>query len=94
MKRVLHFLALPVAITIVRCTTETTSVEEKKLQPPDPQKIPQELTAHGMKRVDNYYWMKLSEEQKNARVKDEQTNKVIEYLEAENDYLSNMMKHT
>lgn len=94
MKRIPFFLPLLIAITFVGCNTETASVEEKKIQPPDPQEIPHELAAHGTKRVDNYYWMKLSEEQKNAAVKDEQTTKVIAYLEAENDYLEEMMDHT
>ncbi|HEU5146859.1 MAG TPA: S9 family peptidase [Chryseosolibacter sp.] len=94
MKRLTPYLACLVAFAIVRCNTETTSVGEKKIQPPDPQKIPHELAAHGTKRVDNYYWMKLSEAQKNAEVKDKQTTQVIDYLEAENDYLEQMMKHT
>jgi oligopeptidase B len=45
-------------------------------------------------RIDNYYWMKLSDEQKNAEQKDEQTQKVVNYLTAENDYLKASLKHT
>lgn len=38
--------------------------------------------------------MKLSDEQKNAEQKDEQTQKVVGYLTAENDYLKASLKHT
>ncbi len=67
---------------------------KEEIQPPKPEKIPHELTANGNKRMDNYYWMKLSEEQKTAEAKDEQTTKVINYLTAENDYLAVNLKHT
>ncbi|MEM6769431.1 MAG: S9 family peptidase [Bacteroidota bacterium] len=52
-----------------------------------------EMTIHGDTRVDNYYWMKLSDEQKNAQEKDPQTTEVITYLEAENDYFAEMTAH-
>jgi oligopeptidase B len=64
------------------------------MQPPDAEKIPNELISHGDVRLDNYYWMKLSDEQKNASEPDEQTQKVISYLESENEYLSASMVHT
>ena len=38
--------------------------------------------------------MRLSDDQKNAEVKDEQTQKVINYLNAENDYLKAKLSHT
>ena len=71
---------------------ETHTIEE--IQPPKPEKIPHELNANGNKRIDNYYWMKLTEEQKTAENKDEQTSKVINYLTAENEYLVANLKHT
>ena len=49
-------------------------------------KQPTELEKHGDVRIDNYFWMRLSDEQKNAEEKDEQTKKVVSYLEAENKY--------
>ncbi|MEX1239236.1 MAG: S9 family peptidase [Cyclobacteriaceae bacterium] len=67
---------------------------EKDILPPVPEEIPHELTAHGNTRTDPYYWMKLSEEQKNASVKDEQTKKVMDYLTAENEYLEAKLKRT
>ena len=76
------------------CCGSEKSPEESELQPPSAEKIPLELTAHGAKRVDNYYWMKLSEGQKTAAVKDEHTTKVINYLTAENEYLEESLRHT
>jgi oligopeptidase B len=56
--------------------------------------IPFKMEKHGDTRVDDYYWMKLTDEQKNAENKDNQTKDVIAYLNAENDYRSAAMKHT
>ncbi|MGE0771446.1 MAG: S9 family peptidase [Cyclobacteriaceae bacterium] len=61
---------------------------------PIAEKVPHELTANGNTRVDNYYWMKLTDEQKNANQRDEQTRKVVNYLEAENAYLTSKLAHT
>jgi oligopeptidase B len=89
--------SLPIiGLSIIALACETSSRKEagEELKPPAPEKVPQELTAHGNKRVDNYYWMKLSDAQKNAAKKDEQTEKVINYLTAENNYLEKKLKHT
>jgi len=67
--------------------TETTTGPT----PPVAEMQPDTLTGN---RIDNYYWMKLTDEQKNAEVKDEQTKKVVDYLTAENEYLKTSMKHT
>jgi oligopeptidase B len=52
------------------------------------------LEEHGNKRIDNYFWMRLSDEQKNAEKPDKQTQQVLDYLNAENDYLKKKMAHT
>ncbi len=59
-------------------------------------KIPYNLTEHGDTRVDNYYWMRLSDEQKNApeNARDQQTKDVLDYLNAENAYTKTVMAHT
>jgi len=49
---------------------------------------------HGNKRIDNYYWMRLTDEQKNAATPDAQTQDVLDYLNAENAYLKKKMAHT
>ena len=59
-------------------------------------KIPFEMTEHGDTRVDNYYWMRLSDEQKNApdSTRDQQTKDVLDYLNAENAYTKSVLAHT
>ena len=54
------------------------------------------MTEHGDTRVDNYYWMRLSDEQKNApdSTRDQQTQDVLDYLNAENAYTKSMLAHT
>ena len=49
---------------------------------------------HDDKRNDDYFWMRLSDEQKNAENPDEQTQDVLNYLKAENEYLKEVMGHT
>ena len=66
----------------------------KKPQPPVAEKIPYVVESNGNERVDNYFWMRLSDEQKNAATPDSQTVNVLAYLNAENDYAKAIMKHT
>lgn len=68
---------------------KTTSV-----QPPVAKKVPHEITTHGDTRVDDYFWMRLSDEQKEAKTPDAQTQDVLDNLNAENDYLKATMAHT
>src|SRR5690348_3039247 len=72
------------------------NVDKQKADIPAPvaEKVPHEFKENGGSRVDNYYWMKLTDEQKNAEQKDEQTQKVLAYLNAENDYLKASLAHT
>ncbi len=65
-----------------------------KPKPPVAEKIPYVVESNGNERVDNYFWMRLSDEQKNAETPDAQTAKVLAYLNAENDYAAAVMKHT
>lgn len=81
-------------LLIIASCTAPEKEETPKDNAPVAEKVPHELTANGNTRIDNYYWMKLSDEQKNAEVKDEQTQKTLEYLNAENAYLDEKMKHT
>ncbi len=63
---------------------------------PVAKKIPHSITTHGDTRVDDYYWMRLSDEQKNApdSARDQQTKDVLDYLNAENEYTKKMLAHT
>ena len=83
-----------VAALLSSCETSKTQEAKDDIKTPTAEKVPYELAAHGNKRIDNYYWMKLSDKQKNAEQKDEQTQKVLNYLNAENDYLKTKLKHT
>ncbi len=87
-----YFLGI-VAVLIYSCSTPT-SENSTQDNAPIAEKIPKELTANGNTRIDNYYWMKLTDQQKNAEVKDEQTQKTLNYLNAENAYLDKKLKHT
>ena len=62
--------------------------------PPDVAKKPHEMTIHGDTRVDDYYWMRLTDEQKSAKEKDSHTQEVVDYIDAENDYTESRLKHT
>ena len=61
---------------------------------PVAKKISKEITIHNDTRIDDYFWMRLSDEQKNAQNPDDQTKDVLAYLEDENDYLKASMAHT
>ena len=62
--------------------------------PPNAIIKPHELTLHGDTRVDNYYWMRLTDEQKKANQYDEQTQDVINYIADENKYTKSSLSHT
>lgn len=51
--------------------------------PPVAKRIPFEITTHGHTRVDDYYWLR-----------DRDDPAVIDYLNAENDYMRAVMAHT
>ncbi|MGH1339536.1 MAG: S9 family peptidase [Aureispira sp.] len=61
---------------------------------PTASKKPFSIVTHNHERVDPYFWMRLSDEQKNMETPDEQTQEVLDYLNAENDYLEQQLKHT
>jgi oligopeptidase B len=86
---------LIIGISIIFASCNTT-VTQQTAQPPMAKKIPFEMTQHGDTRVDNYYWMRLSDEQKNApdSTRDQQTKDVLDYLNAENAYTKSMLAHT
>lgn len=88
------FPLLIAGVVVLSCNHDNQNANNESPAPPSAEKIPNALQTHGSTRIDNYYWMRLSEEQKNAAAPDEQTQKVFRYLEAENDYLKNTLKHT
>ncbi len=82
---------------MVSCSpsNETNSMKNDNMpSPPIAEKNDSVLNFHGQSRVDSYFWMRLTDEQKNAENPDEQTSKVLTYLEAENDYKDQLLSHT
>lgn len=61
---------------------------------PKARKEPKKLEIHGDVRTDNYFWMRLSDEQKEDENPDAQTQEVVNYLKAENSYLEQSLAHT
>ena len=61
---------------------------------PVAKKVNKVLEIHDDQRIDNYFWMRLSDEQKEAEQPDQQTQDVLDYLHAENDYRKYVMKPT
>ena len=90
----IRFFILATFVAILYSCSAPTSEKSTLDDAPVAEKVPHELTANGNTRIDNYYWMKLTDEQKNAEVKDEQTQKTLDYLNAENAYLDKKLKHT
>lgn len=88
------YTLLILTIMISSCKSNDTERPHLSLEAPVAKKIPKELTVHDDTRIDNYFWMRLSDEQKNAETPDAQTQDVLDYLNAENDYLSKAMAHT
>ncbi len=52
------------------------------------------ITVHNDTRIDPYFWMRLTDEQKYAKEPDKQTQQVLSYLEAENVYKDSVLKNT
>ena len=66
----------------------------KEINKPIALKNPHEMVEHGHKRVDNYYWMRLTDEQKSSKQPDKQTQDVLEYIKSENDYTNDKLSPT
>jgi oligopeptidase B len=75
------------ALLGVACKNAPQHMEGTALAtPPVAVKKPHAVTAHGHTRNDEYHWMRLSEEQRDADPPDAHTQEVIDHLNAENDY--------
>lgn len=64
------------------------------LIPPDTIKKPYKMEEHGDLRIDDYYWMRLSDEQKSAKSFDKHATEVISYIDKENHYTKKMLSKT
>ena len=88
------FGALSTAVLLTACQTSNDMSQSDDAVAPVAKKVPFEMTLHGDTRVDNYFWMRLSDAQKEAETPDEQTQDVLDYLEAENGYIDGKLAHT
>ena len=61
---------------------------------PDAKQVQHTTEIHDLKLEDPYFWMRLSDEQKEASTPDEQTADVIDYLNRENDYKDKVLAPT
>lgn len=77
----LHVCMLLLFSSLVAC--ESLPRRAENVPPPVAEKHPEELTIHGHTRIDNYYWLN-----------DRDNPEVIGYIEAENEFLIDMMAHT
>jgi oligopeptidase B len=85
---------IPLALAALFASCKEKPALTDMPQAPVARKEPFEISMHGDTRIDNYYWMRLSDEQKNAAAPDSQTKEVLDYLNAENAYTKAMMAHT
>ena len=77
-------LIIPILFIIFfSCDSNTTSTKTMNLTPPKANKIEKHLEMHNDLRIDNYYWLN-----------DRKNPEVIDYLNSENEYTKNVMKHT
>jgi oligopeptidase B len=75
------------ALLAAGCSTDPESMNTTaRLTAPQAAKRPHAITAHGHTRIDEYFWMRLSEQQRNAAEPDAETRKVMDHLNAENAY--------
>ena len=91
MRKNYYFIAV-LFLIFTSCNGEKST--NHLINAPVAKKQPKSLTIHNDTRIDDYFWMRLSDEQKNAKTPDKQTQDVLNYLNAENDYLNKTMKHT
>ena len=92
MKQILKFSALIYVIFASGCKSDIKM--NKDVKTPKAEIQAKSLTIHNSTRIDNYFWMRLSDEQKTAKNKDTQTQKVEAYLNSENEYFDQVTAST
>ncbi len=78
MKKNIYYIGGLSVLLLTACQSETKAPVAKQ--------IPYVMEEFGGQRVDPYFWMRLSDDQKNASQPDQQTKDVLEYIQAENAY--------
>ncbi len=86
-KHIIAFILVAVFVTagIVFAVNGSSGGDKviKKIEPPVAKRIKKELVKFGDTRIDNYFWLR-----------ERENPEVISYLEAENKYLKDSLKHT
>ena len=103
----IHFrtfaIACTAAIGLFSCSTSDSNMnnstrpefnESQFSAAPVAEKKEHITEIHGLDLKDDYFWMRLSDAQKEADTPDNQTTAVIDYLNAENDYKTEVLKPT
>ena len=93
MKQILKLSVLISIIFASGCKSDK-HMSTDDLKAPSAEKQAKSLTIHNSTRIDNYFWMRLTDEQKTAKNKDVQTQKVEAYLNSENEYFDKVTAST
>lgn len=94
-QRLIFFCLAAIFTFLSACNSSSVSSEDANdIKAPKAKKEEKIFIEHNNKRFDYYHWMRLTDEQKNAEIPDEQTQDVLDYLNAENEYLKKKMQHT
>jgi len=90
------FFSILFLLLLNACQNKNTNQLETttNINPPVAKKIAKETITYGDTIIDNYFWMRLSDAQKEADSADAQTQDVLDNLNAENDYTEKVMAHT
>ena len=97
------FFAGCLAVGLFSCTSPESNMtssdrpdfhEAQFSAPPVAEKQEHITEIHGLELKDDYFWMRLSDEQKEAAESDAQTTAVVDYLNAENAYKSEVLQST
>jgi len=92
MRKIYLYTCIFSLIFAIACKNNDMKSTDSKA--PVAKKQPTKLEMHGDVRIDNYFWMRLSDAQKLAEVKDEQTKEVIDYLDVENAYYDDVTAYS
>lgn len=92
------------ALLLTACSPTTDSSMSSNSQPvlnqsqfnapPVAPKQSHSTEIHGVSWEDDYFWMRLSDEQKEAESSDDQTTAVVDYLNQENSYKEGVLQST
>lgn len=90
----MKFIHFALIVSLI-CSCEQTKKQMNltdQIIPPIAEKIPFKIVEHDTSRTDDYFWMRLTDEQKEAKTMDDITQKVVSYLKSENDYTEKLME--